>query len=69
MATEVKMAMAGGDLSAVLIGLTGLHFGNALLSAMDVPNKTPVQFDRSTLPPTLVERKAGAILVKQSCSR
>jgi AsmA family protein len=28
---EVKMAMAGGDLSAVLIDLTGLHFGNALL--------------------------------------
>jgi AsmA family protein len=40
---EVKMAMAGGDLSAVLIDLTGLHFGNALLSALGVPNKTPVQ--------------------------
>jgi AsmA family protein len=40
---EVKMAMAGGDLSAVLVDLTGLHFGNALLSAMGVPNKTPVQ--------------------------
>jgi uncharacterized protein involved in outer membrane biogenesis len=40
---EVKMAMAGGDLSAVLIDLTGLHFGNALLSALGVPNKTQVQ--------------------------
>jgi uncharacterized protein involved in outer membrane biogenesis len=40
---EVKMAMAGGDLSAVLIDLTGLQFGNALLSALGVPNKTPVQ--------------------------
>ncbi len=40
---EVKMAMAGGDLSAVLIDLTGLHFGKALLSALGVPNKTPVQ--------------------------
>jgi uncharacterized protein involved in outer membrane biogenesis len=40
---EIKMAMAGGDLSAVLIDLTGLHFGNALLSALGVPNKTPVQ--------------------------
>jgi uncharacterized protein involved in outer membrane biogenesis len=40
---EVKIAMAGGDLSAVLIDLTGLHFGNALLSAMGVPNKTQVQ--------------------------
>ncbi|MEA2727180.1 MAG: AsmA family protein [Acetobacteraceae bacterium] len=40
---EVKMAMAGGDLSAVLVDLTGLHFGNALLSALGVPNKTQVQ--------------------------
>jgi uncharacterized protein involved in outer membrane biogenesis len=40
---EVKMAMAGGDLSAVLIDLTGLQFGNALLSALGVPSKTPVQ--------------------------
>jgi AsmA family protein len=40
---EVKMAMAGGDLSAVLVDLTGLHFGNALLSALGVPNKTEVQ--------------------------
>jgi AsmA family protein len=40
---EVKMAMAGGDLSAVLIDLTGLHFGNALLSYLGVPNKTQVQ--------------------------
>ena len=40
---EVKMAMAGGDLSAVLIDLTGLQFGNALLSALGIPNKTQVQ--------------------------
>jgi AsmA family len=40
---EVKMAMAGGDLSAVLVDLTGLHFGNALLPALGVPNKTQVQ--------------------------
>ncbi len=39
----VKMAMAGGDLSAVLVDLTGLEFGNALLSALGVPQKTPVQ--------------------------
>jgi uncharacterized protein involved in outer membrane biogenesis len=37
------MAMAGGDLSAVLIDLTGLQFGNALLSALGIPNKTQVQ--------------------------
>ncbi len=40
---EVKMAMAGGDLSAVLVDLTGLQFGNALLSALGIPNKTQVQ--------------------------
>ena len=40
---EVKMAMAGGDLSALLIDLTGLQFGNALLSALGIPTKTPVQ--------------------------
>jgi uncharacterized protein involved in outer membrane biogenesis len=40
---EMKMAMAGGDLSAILVDLTGLQFGNALLSALGVPNKTQVQ--------------------------
>lgn len=40
---QIKMAMAGGDLSAVLINLTGLQFGNALLSALGVPQKTPVE--------------------------
>ncbi len=40
---EVKMAMAGGDLSSVLVDLTGLQFGNALLSALGLPAKTPVQ--------------------------
>jgi AsmA family protein len=40
---ELKMAMAGGNLSAVLIDLTGLQFGNALLSALGVPQKTPIQ--------------------------
>ena len=40
---EVKMAMAGGDLSAVLVDLTGLQFGKALLSALGIPNKTEVQ--------------------------
>lgn len=40
---EIKMAMAGGNLSAVLIDLTGLQFGNALLSALGAPDQTPVQ--------------------------
>nr|WP_294529651.1 AsmA family protein [uncultured Rhodopila sp.] len=40
---QIKMAMAGGNLSAVLVDLTGLHFGKALLSALGVPEQTPVQ--------------------------
>jgi AsmA family protein len=40
---EVKMAMAGGDLSALLVDLTGLEFGNAVLSALGMPQKTQVQ--------------------------
>jgi uncharacterized protein involved in outer membrane biogenesis len=40
---EVKMAMAGGNLSSVLIDLTGLQFGKALLSALGFPEKTPVE--------------------------
>lgn len=40
---EIKMAMAGGDLSALLVDLTGLEFGKALLSALGVPTKTQVQ--------------------------
>jgi uncharacterized protein involved in outer membrane biogenesis len=39
----VKMAISGGNLSAVLVDLTGLHFGKALLSALGMPDKTPVQ--------------------------
>jgi hypothetical protein len=40
---EIKMAMAGGNLSAVLVDLTGLQFGNALLSALGIPKQTPVE--------------------------
>ena len=40
---EMKMAMAGGNLSAVMIDLTGLQFGNALLSALGVPHQTPIE--------------------------
>jgi uncharacterized protein involved in outer membrane biogenesis len=40
---QVKMAMAGGNLSAVLVDLTGLEFGNALLSALGVPHQTSVK--------------------------
>jgi uncharacterized protein involved in outer membrane biogenesis len=39
----LKMAMVGGELSALLIDLSGLQFGNALFSALGMPQKTPVR--------------------------
>jgi len=39
---ELKMAMAGGDLSALLVDLSGLEFGKALLSALGMPQQTSV---------------------------
>jgi AsmA family protein len=35
----VRLGMVGGDLSALLVDLSGLQFGNALLSALGLPNK------------------------------
>ena len=40
---EVKMAMTGGDLSALLVALSGLQFGNALLSALGVPEREQIE--------------------------
>ncbi len=40
---ELKLFMTGGDLSALLVDLSGLEFGNALLSALGVPKKTEVR--------------------------
>ena len=41
---EVKLYMgSGGDLSALLVDISGLQFGNALLSALGVPDRTKVQ--------------------------
>lgn len=40
---DIKMAMAGGDISALLIELSGLQFGNALLSSLGMGPQTPVQ--------------------------
>jgi hypothetical protein len=35
--------MAGGDLSSLLVDLSGLEFGNALLSALGIPQRTQVE--------------------------
>ncbi len=40
---EVKLFMTGGDLSALLVDLAGLDFGNSLLSALGIPTRTAVR--------------------------
>lgn len=41
---ELKLYMgAGGNVSAVLVDLSGLQFGNALLSALGIPNRERIQ--------------------------
>ena len=40
---ELKLAMAGGDFSALLLDLSGLDFGNALLSAIGIGKRTEVR--------------------------
>jgi AsmA family protein len=39
----VRLAMVGGDLSALLVDLSGLEFGNALLAALGVPKRAQVE--------------------------
>jgi uncharacterized protein involved in outer membrane biogenesis len=41
-AGDLKLAMVGGNLSAVLVDLSGLEFSNALLSALGMPQRTKV---------------------------
>lgn len=40
---EVLFGMAGGDLSALLVDLSGLEFGNAVLSALGLPKRTNIE--------------------------
>jgi AsmA family protein len=41
---KVTFGMTGGNLSGLLVDLSGLEFGNALLSALGMPNKkTPIE--------------------------
>jgi uncharacterized protein involved in outer membrane biogenesis len=39
----LSLSMSGGDLSAVLVDLSGLEFGNALISALGIPRDTNVR--------------------------
>jgi uncharacterized protein involved in outer membrane biogenesis len=38
-----RVGMGGGNLSALLVDLAGLEFGNALLSALGIPNRATIQ--------------------------
>ena len=40
---DLKLFMTGGDLSALLVDLAGLDFGNSVLSLLGIPNRTPVR--------------------------
>lgn len=40
---DLKLFMTGGDLSALLVDLAGLDFGNSLLSALGIPTRTEVR--------------------------
>ena len=40
---SLRLFMSGGDLSALLVDLSGLEFGNALLSALGLPQRTQVR--------------------------
>ncbi len=40
---NLKLGMSGGNLSALLVDIAGLEFGNALLSALGVPQKANLQ--------------------------
>jgi uncharacterized protein involved in outer membrane biogenesis len=48
---EVKLALvSGGNLSALLVDIAGLEFGNALLSALGVPDRTDIDCFITDLP-------------------
>ena len=40
---KLRLSMAGGDVSALLINLAGLDFGNALLSALGIPSRAQLR--------------------------
>ena len=48
---EIKLALvSAGNLSALLVDIAGLEFGNALLSALGVPNRADIQCFVTDLP-------------------
>ena len=68
---EIVLGMAGGDLSALLVDLSGLEFGNAILSALGVPKRTQVEclvadvvLERGVLRPRAMILDTGEAIVR-----
>lgn len=40
---ELTLVAVGGNVSALLVDLSGLQFGNALLAALGIPQRTPIE--------------------------
>ncbi len=67
---EVKLILlGGGNLSALLVDITGLEFGNALLSALGVPNRANIQCFVTDLPLNAGILSARAFLLDTSEGR
>ncbi len=47
---EMQLFMTGGNLSALLVDLSGFEFGNALLSALGVPDRATIKCMASDFP-------------------
>ena len=61
---EVKLFMGhGGDLSALLVDLSGLEFGNAFLSAIGVPNRAKLDCLIADVPITHGVAEAKTMLI------
>ncbi|HKM64918.1 MAG TPA: AsmA-like C-terminal region-containing protein [Acidisphaera sp.] len=72
---DLKLFTEGGDLSSLLVALSGLQFGNALLAALQVPSHTelrcmvvdmPLQHGVLTTRTFLIDTRASNIDVKGS---
>ena len=46
---DLRLGMSGGNLSALLVDIAGLEFGNALLSALGIPQRATLECFRGRL--------------------
>ncbi len=47
---SIKLFMTGGDVSALLVDVSGLDFGSAIVSALGIPKRTPIRCMVADLP-------------------